>query len=254
MTRWFLAILSLFALATPCAAHETGFLNRTIAVGGNTYRYVVYVPAGVPMRRLPVILALHGSGERGGDGLLPTDVGLGHAVRVHPERFPAIVVFPQAARDASWMDSRALARATLAAAEREFATDRARVYIVGLSMGGNGAWALANDEPGRFAAAVVVCGFAGPFHDFPGVVPAGKPDPYTALARSIARLPVWIEHGDADPVVPVDDSRRMAATLTAAGGTVRYKELPGVGHNAWDTAFADPELATWLFSQRRAGP
>ncbi|HEU0016657.1 MAG TPA: prolyl oligopeptidase family serine peptidase, partial [Longimicrobium sp.] len=78
------------------------------------------------------------------------------------------------------------------------------------------------------------------------------PDPYAAYARAIGRTPVWIFHGDADPVVPVDESRRMAAALRAAGGDVRYTELEGVGHNAWDPAYGDPAVPQWLLSQRLA--
>lgn len=248
MRPW-MAIAGFLALtgSTLVAARDTGFLNRTLTLDGQSHRYVVYVPAAKPSGRPPIILALHGAGERGADGLAQTDVGLGHAIRTHPERYAAIVVFPQAAAETSWLDNRRLALATLSTAQREFHADPARVYAAGLSMGGNGTWALAHDDPKRFAAIVVVCGFAGPFHDFKGIVPDGRPSAYAALARSIALLPVWIVHGDADRVVPVADSRQMAAELAAAGDEVVYKELPGVGHNSWDTAFADPEMPIWLF-------
>lgn len=250
--RWIMALGLLALVTSPLAARESGFLARTLTVGGQVYRYVVYVPAARAAHP-PIILALHGAGERGDDGWMQTDVGLGHAIRQHPERWPAIVVFPQTGADTNWFDDdrRALALATLAAATREFHADPARVYAAGLSMGGNGFWALAHHDPRRFAAIVVVCGFAGPFHTFTGVVPDGRPDPYVALAREIAPLPVWIVHGDADPVVPVADSRAMAAGLKAAGSDVHYTELPGVGHDAWDPAFADPALPAWLFGQRR---
>jgi len=229
-------------------ARGTGFLDRSVTVAGIAHRYVVYVPRGLTPR-LPVVLSLHGSGERGSDGIAPTAGGLARAIRMHPDRFPAVVVFPQAGEGTTWSDNRALALATLTAAAREFRTDPARVYAVGLSMGGNGTWVVANDAPRRFAAIVVVCGFAGPFRDYPAVVPG--PDPFGALAARLVGLPVWIVHGAADPVVPVAESRGMAAALTAAGGEVRYRELPGVGHNAWDDAFGDPALPAWLFSQRR---
>lgn len=246
-----LTALLLTVTATVAAARDTGFLDRSVTVDGAAHRFVVYVPAVRPAVGLPVILFLHGSGERGSDGLIETDVGLGHVIRTHPDRYPAVVVFPQAPADTTWGDDRRLALAALAQAEREFHTDPARVYVAGLLLGGNGAWVLANDDPKRFAAVVVVCGFAGPFHDYPGVVAGTPPDPYAALARAIAPLPAWTVHGGADPVVPVAESRAMAAALTAAGSEVRFRELPGVGHNAWDDAFADPDLPAWLFSHRR---
>ncbi|MGK6318669.1 prolyl oligopeptidase family serine peptidase [Sphingomonas sp. DT-204] len=249
-------LLALMAWLAPAAAEarETGFLDRTVTVAGVRHRYQVYVPRGYrPGEKLPVILALHGAGERGNDGLLQTDVGLGHAIRKHVERWPAIIVFPQVLKDRLWQNSKDVALAALAAAEREFRTDRNRVYVMGLSMGGNGTWALAYDQPDRFAGTVVVCGFVKPlgFREYQPIAPASEPDPYAAMARRIARLPVWIVHGDADPVVPVEDSRQMAAALKAVGAQVRYKELPGVGHDAWLQGFDDPELPAWLFAQRR---
>ena len=247
-----LTALALAVLA-PAVAHAraTGFLDRSVTVDGQAHRYQVYVPRGAP-RHLPVILFLHGSGERGEDGLAQTDVGLGHAIRLHPQRFPAVVVFPQAPANGNWREGRPLALAARARTERECATDRDRVYLAGISMGGNGAWQLAYQDPRRFAAIVAVCEFVAPLHDYPGVVP-GAADPAGEVARQVAGVPAWIVHGGADPVVPVEASRRMAAALTAAGSPVHYVELPGVGHDAWDVAFGDAAMVEWLFAQRRGG-
>ncbi|URW75035.1 alpha/beta hydrolase-fold protein [Sphingomonas donggukensis] len=249
-----LAGLLLSLAATAAHARDTGFLDRQLTVAGVAHRYQVYVPRDAKRgERLPVILALHGAGERGSDGLLQTDVGLGHAVRQHPERWRAIIVFPQAPADRLWQNSTAIALAALDATEREFRTDRARTYLAGLSMGGNGTWKIAYENPGRFAALVVICGFVQPIaiRDYQPIVPANAGDPYAAVARRIAKLPVWIVHGDRDDVVPVADSRAMAAALTAAGARVTYRELKGVNHNAWDPGFGDPALPAWLFAQRR---
>lgn len=251
MRRLFLALMALFVLAAPSAAlAETGFLDRTVKVDGKDYAYQVYVPRKPIAGPKPIILALHGAGERGSDGLLQTEVGLGGAIRRHPERWPAIAVFPQAPDGQLWLGGPAkVAMAALAAAEREFRTDPDRVYLVGLSMGGNGTWRLAYENPGRFAALVPVCGFAGSFRGLPPV--AAAPDPYAGLAQRIAGTPVWIVHGAVDSVVPVEESRKMFAALQAAGAQVTYKELPGVNHNSWDPGFADEALPAWLFQQRR---
>jgi predicted peptidase len=138
----------------------TGFLNRTIALDGVSRRYQVYVPAEYSRAsRWPVILFLHGSGERGTDGLLQTAVGLGEGIRRYAERWPAIVVFPQAPPGHRWHGKVAhLALATLDRTLREFSTDSNRVYLVGLSAGGNGVWNLSYRSPERFAALVAVCG------------------------------------------------------------------------------------------------
>ena len=270
-------------------APTTGFLDRVVTIDGHAYPYQVYVPRHYSTDApLPVILFLHGAGERGSDGLLQTAVGLAPAIRRAPDRFPAIVVFPQSPTDSTWTG--APARAAMAALDRtmtEFATDPRRVYLTGLSMGGNGSWYLAYRHPERFAAAIVICGWVAPRRGLldpapvvptadapvaadaprdaprdpplgtPRVAPRHAPHPaHQALARRLAdaRLPVWIVHGEVDPVVPVDDSRAAAAALRQAGADVHFSELPGIGHNAWDPAFASDAITTWLFAQRRGTP
>ena len=240
---------------------ETGFLNRTLILDGEEYRYQVYVPREFRhAARWPVILALHGVGEVGSDGLLQTTVGLAGAIRRHPDRFPAIVVFPQAHADGTPGWQRAGGRVALAAVEKailEFSGDPSRVYLTGLSAGGNGSWYLASQHPARFAAVAVVCGFISEFRSkasgvlYPALVPSSEPDPYAAMARRVAHLPVWIFHGDADGVVSVEESRKMAAALKAIGADVQYTEFPGVGHNAWDPAYDRADLFEWMLKQRR---
>lgn len=234
----------------------TGFLDRSVTVAHLTYPYQVYVPRTYSSaHRWPVILFLHGAGERGSDGLAPTAVGLAAAIRQHPERWPAIVVFPQAPLDSTWTGEPA--EAALAALQQtmsEYATDPERVYLTGMSMGGHGAWYLAYREPELFAALAPVCAWVTELPQFAGaqpVVPAGDGDAFSALGERLAALPIWIFHGEVDPLVPVVESRSAAAALRAHGADVRYTELPGVGHGAWDPAYGSPALAAWLFAQRR---
>lgn len=235
---------------------QTGFLDRTVTVDGGTYRYEVYVPRDyAPTTRWPVILFLHGAGERGDDGLLQTAVGLGAAIRQSPSRFPAIVVMPQSPADSTWTGAPArAAMAALDATLAAYATDPDRVYLTGLSMGGNGTWYLAYRHADRFAAFAPVCGWIGDrprASNYAPVVPAADGDPYTAVASKLRGKPVWIFHGEIDAVVPVEDSRRAAAALEAAGSAVRFTELPGTNHNSWDAAYASPAFTDWLFAQRR---
>lgn len=208
----------------------------------------------------PIILALHGGGEYGRDGLAQTEGGLGRAIRRHADRYPGIVVLPQSPPGGTPGFQAIGERIALAALDRsmaEFNADASRVYLTGLSTGGNGAWYLAYHHADRFAALVVVCGFVGEFTGttsgvhYPAIVPASVSDPFTALAQRVSRLPIWIFHGDADPTVPVEVSRRMASALKAIGANVQYTELPGVGHNAWDPAYDRADLVTWLFNQQR---
>ena len=262
--RWLKAVLTaavLFAAPDWARAAETGFLDRAVSVAGVEYRYQVYVPRDFdPARRWPVILALHGGGGYGSDGLRPADGGLARAIRLHPERFPAVVIFAQAHADGTPGWQRQGGEAALAEVDRalaEFHGDPARVYLTGLSAGGNGAWSLAYRYPQRFAAVVVVCGFVTEFTGktsgvkYPGIAPASAGDPYAAVAKRIAGLPIWLFHGDADKSVSVEESRHMATALKALGSDVHYTELPGVDHAAWDPAYNDQAMAAWLFTQRR---
>lgn len=231
----------------------TGFLDRSVESGGLTYPYQVYVPRSYdPNERWPVVLFLHGAGERGADGLRQTDVGLGRALRWSPERYPAIVVMPQTPADSSWQEEPAQAAlAALEATMAEWRTDPDRVYLTGMSLGGNGTWYLAYHHPERFAAIAPVCGWVHRGGRL-AIVPAdGKRSPAERVAARLAHLPTWIWHGADDPVVPVEESRAMAAALEAAGGEVRYTELEGVGHNAWDPAYGSEALPAWLLAQRR---
>jgi predicted peptidase len=252
------------ALAVPmvAAAQEpkTGFLERSVRIGEATHSYKVYVPPGFSAKRSwPVILFLHGAGERGTDGVHQTEVGLGPNLRAHPERFPALVVFPQAPPGGVWMGD--LARVATTALEQtmaEFHGDPDRVYLAGLSMGGYGSWVLAFENPERYAAIVSVAG---------GIVPpAGRrgrlaqlpptlqaDDPYAHTAARVKGIPAWLFHGADDPTVPVTESRQIVAALKQVGASPRYTEYEGVAHNSWDRAFAEPELAAWLLGQRRNG-
>jgi predicted peptidase len=236
---------------------ETGFLNRTVSVGGVEFPYAVYVPRDFDrVRTWPVILFLHGSGERGSDGLKPTQVGLGTAIRFDPVVVPAIVVFPQVPDDSRWIGTPA--DAAMAALDRsigEFHGDRDRTYLTGLSMGGYGAVHLALANPNRFAALVIVCGGLLPHPTTTAVrrSPLIPPDtdPYVFVAEKLRTMPVWLFHGAADPVIPADESRRLNDELKKAGGDVRYTEYPETGHNAWDRTYGEAELWKWLFAQRR---
>jgi predicted peptidase len=253
-----LPLLLILTTALPSLARtQTGFLDRTITIAANTYRYQVFVPADFSKKKSwPVILFLHGAGERGADGLLQTDVGIAHAIRLKNSRFPFVVVMPQCLENKIWgePDMQTQAMAALDASIKEFHGDRSRTYLTGLSMGGFGTWEFAVSNPGRFAALVPICSGIRPQKDWPQLrvtpVDAAKiTDPYAEVARRIGNTPVWMFHGDADPAVPVDESRHMAEALKAANAKYKYTEYPGVGHNSWDQAYAEPDLVPWLLEQ-----
>lgn len=237
------------------APRETGFLNRSTVVDDAQRRYQVYVPRNyTPQAKWPVVLFLHGINERGSDGLQPTQEGIGRAIRLQPEQWPAIVVFPQCPDDALWMGATTnIAMAALDEVLEEFATDPARVYLTGLSLGGNGTWYLGYKYPERFAALVPIAGWVkGSERQGIPSIPEGDENPHATVAEVLTKTPVWIVHGDADAAVSVTESRQMHAELSARGAPVIYSELHGVGHNSWDSAYANAELIRWMFSQQRA--
>jgi poly(3-hydroxybutyrate) depolymerase len=237
--------LAVFVVLAPAARadDERGFIDRVFRDFSGEHHYVVFIPHDyTPDRRWPVILFLHGAGERGTDGRAQVEVGLGRAVRARERSFPFIAVFPQCEdRDAparrAWLpdtpDGRR-ALAILAEVEKVYRTDRDRVYLTGLSMGGFGVWATAAADADRWAAIVPICG-------------GGEP----AWAKKLARIPVWAFHGAEDRVVPPDESRRMIQALRDAGASPKYSELAGVGHNTWDAAYGTDELYQWLLAQKR---
>jgi predicted peptidase len=259
-----LVLCSFLALSLASAPHsaartETGFLDRTISVQGTTYKYQVFVPDDwSPGQKWPIILFLHGAGERGSDGLLETAVGLPQAVRLDRSRFKTIVVMPQCLKESWWptpqMEEMALA--ALSAATKEFKGDPKRTYLTGLSMGGYGSWDIAAKYPGKFAAVVPICGgIVMPAHlkeTRPDLAANSYPDDpksYAEVAKKLGKTPVWIFHGGSDDTVPPEGSRKLNDALKAAGGDVRYTEYPGVGHNSWDRAYAEPDFMPWLLSK-----
>jgi predicted peptidase len=248
------SIVLLMAAALP-AQRPTGFLDRTVTLGALTLKYQVYVPPTYDGRTaLPVILFMHGSGERGSDGLKQTQVGMPAQIRWHRDWFNAIVVMPQCPDDSVFRG--AVADATYAALERsvkEFRGDRARIYVTGLSMGGYGTWQEVIDHPGIFAAAVAVSGGLTPSADMDNLFVTVKgDDPYAYVAAQTKGVPVWIFHGAKDDVVPTIQAQKLVKAMRDAGTDVKYTEYPDIGHGAWEPAYADEALWKWLFAQRLA--
>lgn len=247
--------LLLPALFLPAVAGaETGFLHRTVRVDSTTYRYQVYVPASYsPSEKWPVVLFLHGSGERGSDGARQTHLGLPARLRQMND-FPAIVVMPQCRYGLFWGDPPMEAQvfAALHEAMKEFNGDPERLSLTGLSMGAYGTWAFGYKYPEKFAAIVPVSGGVVASGQAPAWHPRSKNpgDPYGETASNLTNVAVWAFHGEVDPRVPVTESRKLTEAIKSRGGNVRYTEYPGVAHNAWDRAYWEEELLPWLLGQR----
>ncbi|MHB1616021.1 MAG: carboxylesterase family protein [Metallibacterium sp.] len=225
------------------------FVERSLVHDGELVRYRIHVPTqGGTLR--PVLLFLHGSGERGMDNIAQTRVGLGPALLRGVVPLPLLAVFPQLPPGASWQGVHA--RRALAALEDACAHrggDGTRVALSGLSRGGYGVWELALLQPARYRALIPICAGLTARVGSPDLRVAamdGCADPWREAARRLAHIPSWIVHGARDDVIPVEQSRRMAAALRDAGAPVHYRELPEANHNAWDAAYADARLWQWL--------
>ena len=244
---------------------ESGFLNRSVTMKGETFRYQVYLPADYNSKKSwPVIVSLHGNGPQGNDGQKHTESeALAVQIRQTPSLYPAIVIFPQAKVGTRWLyaEMEELVIAELDETLSEFRGDPRRVYLQGHSMGATGAYRIAYRWPERFAAVVASAGRVEPgSHYPPEQIQADResnpfvtaPDPFGELALGLKHIPLWIFHGDADEQVAVEQSRKLVAALKKVKGKVRYTEYPGANHaGAPQKAFSEAEMIAWLFKQHR---
>ncbi len=197
-----------------------------------------YKPGG--KERWPLMLFLHGAGERGTD---VKHVALHGPLSMVKQgtNFPFIIVAPQCPANQTW-DSEALIQ-LLNEMEGRHAVDTNRVYLTGLSMGGYGTWKLGLAQPERFAALVPICGGGNMIDVILG--PRDKPDAFKTL-------PIWAFHGAKDDVVPVNESERMVGQLKKLGvKDVKLTIYPEANHNSWTETYNNPELYEWLLKQSR---
>ena len=208
--------------------------------------YRLFVPPDYDAaKKYPIVLWLHGAPGRGSDNF--SQLSGGNFAGAHfwttpekQEKYHAFVLAPQVDAAKGWARPHTntppvairLALEILDMIEKQYSIDRAREYVVGQSMGGEGVWAALSIAPRRFAAAIALCGYG---------------DAY--MIPRVAKIPVWIFQGEEDPLVPVTRARQWVAELRNAGGTPKYTEYPSIGHDVWDVAFSEPGLAEWLFSQ-----
>ena len=255
-----ITLVLLVQAITVCGrAQDLSLYEKHIYIQGtDSLPYRLLLPANYdPSKKYPLIFFLHGAGERGRDNekqlIHGAKLFLGNDIRA---KYPAIIVFPQCPEESFWSNvdikmeggrrvfgfkedgeptiAMKLAEGLLEKIIKKYPVQKKQVYVGGLSMGGMGTFEIVRRHPKMFAAAFPICGGA---------------DPLTA--ESIRKTSWWIFHGAKDDVVPAQLSEKMASALKGMKADVRYTLYPNANHNSWDSAFAEPELLPWLFSQEK---
>ena len=202
--------------------------------------YLLFLPQDYDAssdQRWPLILFLHGAGERGTNLWLVAKHGP-PKIDTAQTNFPFIVVSPQCPEGKIWSND--LLLALLDEIENKYAVDTHRIYLTGLSMGGFGTWSLGLSHPEKFAAIAPMCGGGELI------------TPLLADKAKLTTLPVWAFHGAKDPVVPVEESERMVALLKKQGVTeVKFTVYPEAQHDCWTETYANPELFEWFLKHSR---
>lgn len=222
------------------------------------HRYRLLLPAGFSENdttKYPLVLFLHGAGERGSDNVLQLKHGAEEFAREDRQKqFPCIVILPQCPKDEKWVsvdwapksgsgtfpDSPSSAMAAAMGMVKEWMeggrVDTSRIYLTGISMGGYGTWFASAQKDNPFAAAIPICGGGDP-----------------TWADRYGSLPIWGFHGTDDTAVPVGRSREMLAALKATGHKPepKYTEYGGGGHDVWTQTYKRDDVLEWLFSQRK---
>lgn len=245
------AVMSVFSAVAGGLADRTEARIFTGA-DGKVFRYRWAEKAAPAGEKVPLVLFLHGAGERGSDNAAQLKHGVGDLVKWldrHEKGFRLIAGqvpvnqrwvevdwnAPRHATPAEPSETMGLAFQLLDQQLADTAVDASRVYVTGISMGGYGTWDAIIRRPDTFAAAMPICGGGD-----------------ETQAPKIAKLPIWTFHGSKDGAVPVARTRNMLRALWAAGSDAHYREYPDMNHDVWTRTYRDPEVLGWFFSQRRA--
>lgn len=200
--------------------------------------YLLFLPRGyneAPAKEWPLILFLHGAGERGDDLERVKKHGIPKIVESRPE-FPFVAVSPQCPEASWWPLQFEALTALLDEIVSAYSVDTRRIYLTGLSMGGFGAWHLAVAHPDRFSAVAPIC---GGFNGSPRAVSILKD------------VPVWAFHGAKDTTVPLEQQEKIVEVLQECGGDIRFTVYAEAGHDSWTQTYNNPELYEWFLEHTR---
>jgi len=230
-------------------SHRTNRKKKSVATGQRQMKlnrpvvmeidYLLSLPDGYDQKeqQWPLMLFLHGAGERG-DDLTKVKVHGPPKLVEQGKSLPFIVVSPQCPTGSRWSspDQVGALIALLDEIVENYRVDESRVYLTGLSMGGHGTWTLASTCPERFAAIAPICGGGD-----------------RRMARRLKEMPIWVFHGAKDSVVPIAQSKEMVEAIKEAGGTVEFTIYPEANHDSWTATYDNPKLYDWFLSHRKNG-
>lgn len=211
----------------PCKS--TYKITKTIQAD---YQYLLYLPSKPSQGSFPLILFLHGSGERGDSLNLVKKNGIPSFVESKDD-FPFVLVVPQCPEGEVWDADRLMA--LIEDVQHNYPIDENRMYVTGLSMGGFGTWDIACRYPEKFAAIAPVCGGGS-----------------WLMARKLKDMPIWAFHGAKDDVVLPIESERMVNAVNEEGGSAKLTIYPEANHNSWTETYDNPELYIWFLNHKRS--
>ena len=229
-----LVLYALFFQA--CGAQSQLISDEIETVSVEKLKYYLYFPQDYEMdkdKEFGLLLFLHGGGDAG-DSLSRIKSSGPPKLIADGKQFPFLILAPQHPHERQWWNTRSVMQLldTIVAHNR---VDKKRIYLTGLSRGGNAAWELAVHYPKKFAAMAVVCGMA--------------PAPYAKWIDK--EMPIWVFHGEEDKSIPISESEEMVARLQKLGHKVQFTRYPGVGHNSWVRAYNTEALYDWFAAQQR---
>lgn len=243
MRKEWLNVLGGFFSSAALGGKKGDIERRIVCVNSQNFDYQIYIPAKHKAQSdLPVIVFLHAIGQRGSGGFVPTEGVIGSAIRHYFAQVPAIILLPQCRPNVYWSDPvmEQMVTNALGQTVEEFSADESRIYLTGVSMGGYGVWHFAVNHPEKFAAYVSICGGSS----------ITNGDRFAPIAESVGKTPAWLFHGAEDRIVPVAESRQIVEAIRARGGSVKYSEFAGVGHEVWLNVLSEKKLMPWLLEQK----
>jgi predicted peptidase len=231
-------LIILFVSISGYCGDKVSFMNKSKQQGkvidvNVSLKYLLYLPPGYDEKGKPwpLIIFLHGRGQRGNDLEKVKVNGIPEMIE-NKKYFPFVIISPQCPEKANWVDCAMLLKTMIDCIKSKYNVDASRIYLTGISMGGFGTWYMAERYPEEFAAIAPICGGGDP-----------------KFAKDL-NMAIWVFHGAKDNAVPIQRSQEMVDAVKAAGGDVKFTIYPELGHDCWNAAYENEELYKWFLSHK----